>query len=83
MLLLKIHSKYLIQEAFSFIKENKILKLIKGNSFLNKNLNSLSNNPPQCFMILITVNDSATLYQYELNQNIKSFDVSKIELNKS
>ena len=39
MLLKKIHSKYLIPELFSFIKENKILKLIKGNSFLNKNLN--------------------------------------------
>ena len=39
MLLKKIHSKYLMPELFSFIKENKILKLIKGNSFLNKNLN--------------------------------------------
>ena len=26
-------------ELFSFIKENKVLNLIKGNSFLNKNLN--------------------------------------------
>ena len=39
MLLKKIHSKYLIPELFSFIKENKMLKLSKGNSFLNKNLN--------------------------------------------
>ena len=39
MLLKKIHSKYLIPELFSFIKENKMFKLIKGNSFLNKNLN--------------------------------------------
>ena len=39
MLLKKIHSKYLIPELFSFIKENTMFKLIKGNSFLNKNLN--------------------------------------------
>ena len=39
MLLKKIHSKYLIPELFSFIKENQKFKLIKGNSFLNKNLN--------------------------------------------
>ena len=30
----KIHSKYLLQELFSFISENKILKLIKINSYL-------------------------------------------------
>jgi hypothetical protein len=30
---------YLIPELFSFIKENKMFKLIKGNSFLNKYLN--------------------------------------------
>ena len=34
MILSNIHSKYLIQELFSFIKENKKLKLIKYNSFL-------------------------------------------------
>ncbi len=34
MILSIIHSKYLIQELFSFIKENKKLKLIKYNSFL-------------------------------------------------
>ena len=39
MLLKKIHSKYLIPELFSFIKENQMFKLIKRNSFLNKNLN--------------------------------------------
>jgi vacuolar protein sorting-associated protein 29 len=60
----------------------------EGKYFINPGtitgaFSSLSNNPPPSFMILITVNDSATLYQYELNQNTKSFDVSKIELNKS
>jgi hypothetical protein len=34
MILSNIHSKYLIQELFSFIKENKKLKIIKYNSFL-------------------------------------------------
>ncbi len=48
MLLKKIHSKYLIPELFSFIKENKMFKLIKGNSFLNKNLN-LSIKNIKCF----------------------------------
>ncbi len=39
MLLSKIHSKYLILDLFSFIKEKKMLKLSKNNSFLNKYLN--------------------------------------------
>ena len=39
MLLSKIHSKYLIPDLFSFIKEKKKLKLSKNNSFLNKHLN--------------------------------------------
>ena len=39
MLLSKIHSKYLIPDLFSFIKEKKMLKLSKNNSFLNKHLN--------------------------------------------
>ena len=34
MILSKIHSKYLIQELFSFIKENIKLKIIKYNLFL-------------------------------------------------
>ena len=34
MILSNIHSKYLIQELFSFIKENKKLKIIKYNLFL-------------------------------------------------
>ena len=34
MILSNIHSKYLIQELFSFIKENKKIKIIKYNSFL-------------------------------------------------
>ena len=41
-MLLKKISKYLIPELFSFIKENQMFKLSKGNSFLNKNLNLLS-----------------------------------------
>ena len=61
------------------MKENILLIL----GTITEAFSSLSNNPPLNFMILITVNDSSTLYQYELNQNIKSFDVSKIELNKS
>ncbi len=50
MLLLKIHSKFLIPEVFSFIKENRILKLIKGNSFLNKNLNLSIKEYKMCFL---------------------------------
>ena len=50
MLLKKIHSKYLIPEVFSFIKENKMFKLIKGNSFLNKNLNLSSRDYKMCFL---------------------------------
>ena len=34
MILSNIHSKYLIQELFSFITENKKLKLVKYNLFL-------------------------------------------------
>ena len=34
MILSNIHSKYLIQELFSFIKENKKLKIIKYNLLL-------------------------------------------------
>ena len=49
MLLTKIHSKYLIPELFSFIKENRILKLSKGNSFLNKNLNLSIRDYKMCF----------------------------------
>ena len=60
------------------MKENILLIL----GTITEAFSSLSNNPPLNFMILITVNDSSTLYQYELNQNTKSIDVSKIELNK-
>ena len=34
MILSNIHSKYLIQELFSYIEENKKLKIIKYNLFL-------------------------------------------------
>ena len=34
MILSNIHSKYIIQELFSFIKENKKLKIIKYNLLL-------------------------------------------------
>jgi vacuolar protein sorting-associated protein 29 len=44
---------------------------------------SLSNNPSPSFMLLLTVEDSATLYLYELDVNTKNFDVKKIELTKS
>ena len=44
---------------------------------------SLSNNPSPSFMLLLTVEDSATLYLYELDINTKNFDVKKIELTKS
>ena len=60
------------------MKENILLIL----GTITGAFSSLSNNPPPSFMILITINDSSTLYQYELNQNTKSIDVSKIELNK-
>ncbi len=36
MFLSKIHSKYLIPQLFLFIKENKMFKINKGNSFLIK-----------------------------------------------
>ena len=49
MLLKKIHSKYLIPEVFSFIKENKMFKISEGNSFLNKNLNLSSKEYKMCF----------------------------------
>lgn len=60
----------------------------EGKYFINPGtitgaFSSLSNNPMPSFMILITVNDSASLFLYELNVNTKAFDVSKIELNKS
>ena len=61
------------------MKENILLIL----GTITGAFSSLSNNPLPSFMILIIVNDSSTLYQYELNQNTKSIDVSKIELNKS
>ena len=60
----------------------------EGKYFINPGtitgaFSSLSNNPTPSFMILITVNDNASLFLYELNANTKAFDVSKIELNKS
>ena len=48
-MLLKKISKYLIPELFSFIKENRIFKLTKGNSFLNKNLNLSIKEYKMCF----------------------------------
>ncbi len=34
----KIHGKYLLQELFSYIPENKKFKLIKNNSYIIKKL---------------------------------------------
>ena len=38
MIVQKIHSKYILKELFSFVSDKKKLKLIKGNSFLQKKL---------------------------------------------
>lgn len=43
----------------------------------------LNNNPVPSFMILITIEDTAILHLYELNQSTKVLDVSKIEISKS
>ena len=43
----------------------------------------LNNNPVPSFMILLTMEDTAILYSYELNQSTKVLDVSKVEISKS
>ena len=43
----------------------------------------LNNNPVPSFMILITIEDTAILHLYELNQSTKVLDVSKIEISKT
>ena len=79
MLLSKIHSKYLIPHLFSFIKENKMLKIIKGNSFLNKNLN-LSNKEYKIFFFkrkienynFYYINDCFQKFKNDFNSVIKN-----------
>ena len=83
MLLSKIHSKYLIPHLFSFIKENKMLKIIKGNSFLNKNLNknlNLSNKEYKIFFFkrkienynFYYINDYFQKFKNDFNSVIKN-----------
>ena len=79
MLLTKIHSKYLIPEVFSFIKENKMLKIIKGNSFLNKNLNLSIKEYKMCFFKkkiesynFYYINDYYQKFKNEFNSIIKN-----------
>jgi vacuolar protein sorting-associated protein 29 len=43
----------------------------------------LNNDPQPGFMVLVISADVCILYQYEMNSNMKSLDVKKVEINKN
>lgn len=44
---------------------------------------ALRNNPSPSFIIIVTVDDVASVYTYELNQTTKAFDIEKVEITKA
>ncbi len=71
MLLSKIHLKYLIPQLFSFIEENKMFKQIKGNTFLNKNLN-LSSKDYKLFVFKKKIESYNIYYINDYHQKFKN-----------
>ena len=66
MILSNIHSKYLIQELFSYIEENKKLKIIKYNLFLLNKLDlSINDYKISFFKKMIDNYDCIYIYYYE------------------
>ena len=77
MILSNIHSKYLIKELFSFIKENKKLKIIKYNLFLLNKLDLSINDYKEFFFRkkinkydYIFINDFYIEFKNDLNDII-------------
>ena len=65
MILSNIHSKYIIQELFSFIKENKKLKLIKYNLLLLNKLDlSINDYKISFFKTIIENYDCLSIKSY-------------------
>ena len=82
MILSNIHSKYLIQELFSFIKENKKLKIIKYNLFLLNKLDlSINDYKISFYQTIIENYDCLSIKNYyqEFKKDINSINDEELK----
>ena len=82
MILSNIHSKYIIQELFSFIKENKKLKIIKYNLFLLNKLDlSIKDYKISFFKTIIENYDCLSIKNYyqEFKKDFNSINEEELK----